>query len=151
MLLFVVHENKNNTFWLGNFFSTFKGISHTGVSFFLLTELSISYTWAMLEDSQCRELLLQAFRQRCIFDRKVLSDDTREISGHCQALEQMARWGRKRKGAVKWDHLLYNNVTFWNWKISAVLCVAGKQRWKCCLRISLPAAVMVTTSTPKLQ
>eukprot|EP00064_Thunnus_orientalis_P011169 superscaffoldBa00001586_g11199 len=54
-------------------------------------EQSISCTWTKVEDSQRRKLLLQAFRQRCISDRKVLSDDTQEISGHCQALEQMVR------------------------------------------------------------
>lgn len=54
-------------------------------------EQSISHTWAQVEDSRRRELLLQAFRQRCILDRKVLSDDTHKISRHCQALEQMAR------------------------------------------------------------
>ncbi|XP_053178110.1 HAUS augmin-like complex subunit 5 [Scomber japonicus] len=54
-------------------------------------EQSIGCTWTKVEDSQHRKLLLQAFRQRCVFDRKVLSDDTQEISGHCQALEQMVR------------------------------------------------------------
>ncbi|GAA6214073.1 HAUS augmin-like complex subunit 5 [Lates japonicus] len=54
-------------------------------------EQSISRTWAQVEDSQRRELLLQAFRQRCILGCKMLSDDTQKISGHCQALEQMAR------------------------------------------------------------
>ncbi|XP_032381055.1 HAUS augmin-like complex subunit 5 [Etheostoma spectabile] len=54
-------------------------------------EQSISRTWAEVEDSRRRELLLQAFRQRCILGRKVLSDDTQTLSEHCQALEQMAR------------------------------------------------------------
>ncbi|XP_041791671.1 HAUS augmin-like complex subunit 5 [Chelmon rostratus] len=54
-------------------------------------EQSISRTWAQAEDSRRRELLLQAFRRRCILDRKVLSDDTQKISAHCQALEQMAK------------------------------------------------------------
>lgn len=54
-------------------------------------EQSIGRTWAQVEDSQRRELLLQAYRQRCILGRKVLSDGTHKISGHCQALEQMAR------------------------------------------------------------
>uniref|UniRef100_A0A8C4HQK9 HAUS augmin-like complex subunit 5 n=1 Tax=Dicentrarchus labrax TaxID=13489 RepID=A0A8C4HQK9_DICLA len=54
-------------------------------------EQSISRTWAQVEDSQRRELLLQAFRQRCILGRQVLADDTQKISEHCQALEQMAR------------------------------------------------------------
>uniref|UniRef100_A0A667X179 HAUS augmin-like complex, subunit 5 n=1 Tax=Myripristis murdjan TaxID=586833 RepID=A0A667X179_9TELE len=54
-------------------------------------EQSISRTWAQVEESQHRELLLQAFRQRCIMDRKVLSDDTCKISGHCEALEQLAK------------------------------------------------------------
>lgn len=71
--------------------SIFKVISHASVFYYLLTEQSISRTWAQVEDSQRRELLLQAFRQRCILGRKLLSDDTQKISGHCQALEQMAR------------------------------------------------------------
>ncbi|XP_040896412.1 HAUS augmin-like complex subunit 5 [Toxotes jaculatrix] len=54
-------------------------------------EQSINRTWAQVEDSRCRELLLQAFRQRCILGGKMLSDDTQKISRHCQALEQMAR------------------------------------------------------------
>ncbi|XP_031719860.1 HAUS augmin-like complex subunit 5 [Anarrhichthys ocellatus] len=54
-------------------------------------EQSISCTWAQVEDSQRRELLLQAFRQRCILGRKVLSGDTQKINGHCQAMEQIAR------------------------------------------------------------
>ncbi|KAM6922117.1 HAUS augmin-like complex subunit 5 [Xenentodon cancila] len=54
-------------------------------------ERSISHTWAQMEDSQRRELLLQAFRHRCIMGCKVLSDDMQKISGHGQALEQMAR------------------------------------------------------------
>ncbi|KAG8003681.1 HAUS augmin-like complex subunit 5 [Nibea albiflora] len=54
-------------------------------------EQSISHTWAQVEDSQRRELLLHAFKQRCILDRKELSDDAQKISGHCQTLEQMAR------------------------------------------------------------
>nr|XP_020468631.1 HAUS augmin-like complex subunit 5 [Monopterus albus]XP_020468632.1 HAUS augmin-like complex subunit 5 [Monopterus albus]XP_020468634.1 HAUS augmin-like complex subunit 5 [Monopterus albus] len=54
-------------------------------------EQSISRIWAQVEDSRRRELLLQAFRQRCILGREVLSDDTHKISGHCKVLEQMAR------------------------------------------------------------
>ncbi|TDH08559.1 hypothetical protein EPR50_G00098850 [Perca flavescens] len=54
-------------------------------------EQSISRTWTQVEDSRRRELLLQAFRQHCILGRKVLSDDTLTVSGHSQALEQMAR------------------------------------------------------------
>ncbi|XP_041647552.1 HAUS augmin-like complex subunit 5 [Cheilinus undulatus] len=54
-------------------------------------EQSISRTWAKVEDSQHRELLLHAFKQRCISDRKVLSDDTQKISGNYQALEQASR------------------------------------------------------------
>ncbi|XP_061594258.1 HAUS augmin-like complex subunit 5 [Cololabis saira] len=52
---------------------------------------SISHTWDQMEDSQRRELLLQAFRHRCISGSKVLSDDMQKISGHGQALDQMAR------------------------------------------------------------
>ncbi|KAK2835529.1 hypothetical protein Q5P01_016013 [Channa striata] len=54
-------------------------------------EKSISHTWTQVEDCQRRELLLQAFRKRCIQARKVLSDDMQNISEHCQVLEQMAR------------------------------------------------------------
>ncbi|XP_029285667.1 HAUS augmin-like complex subunit 5 [Cottoperca gobio] len=54
-------------------------------------EQSISRTWAQVEDSRRRELLLQAFRQRCIVGRNGLSDDTQKISGHCQTLEKMTR------------------------------------------------------------
>ncbi|KAK5870349.1 hypothetical protein PBY51_024992 [Eleginops maclovinus] len=54
-------------------------------------EQSVSRTWAQVEDSQRRELLLQAFRQRCIKGCQELSDDTQKVSGHCQILEQMAR------------------------------------------------------------
>lgn len=68
-----------------------KVIPDTSVFSYLLTEQSISRTWAQVEDSRRRELLLQAFRQRCVLGRKVLSHDTQNISGHCQALEQMAR------------------------------------------------------------
>ncbi|XP_068447538.1 HAUS augmin-like complex subunit 5 [Clinocottus analis] len=54
-------------------------------------EQSVSHTWAQVEDSRRRELLLQAFRQRCILGRNVLSGDTQKINEHCQALEQIAR------------------------------------------------------------
>ncbi|KAI4789553.1 hypothetical protein KUCAC02_035169 [Chaenocephalus aceratus] len=54
-------------------------------------EQSVSRTWAQVEDSRRREMLLQAFRQRCIVGRQELSDDTQKISGHCQTLEQMSR------------------------------------------------------------
>ncbi|KAF3834726.1 hypothetical protein F7725_027284 [Dissostichus mawsoni] len=54
------------------------------------TEQSVSRTWAQVEDSRRRELVLQAFRQRCIVGRQELSDDTQKISGHCQTLEQMS-------------------------------------------------------------
>ncbi|KAM9848363.1 HAUS augmin-like complex subunit 5 [Aulostomus maculatus] len=53
-------------------------------------EQSIGSTWAQVEDSQRRKLLLQAFRQRSISGRRALSDDIQEVSGHCQELEQMA-------------------------------------------------------------
>ncbi|XP_029356196.1 HAUS augmin-like complex subunit 5 isoform X2 [Echeneis naucrates] len=59
-------------------------------------EESISRTWAQVEDSQRRELLLQAFRRHCILGSKMLSEDTQKIRDHCQALEQIAR-----KGAVE--------------------------------------------------
>ncbi|KAF7667820.1 hypothetical protein LDENG_00042980 [Lucifuga dentata] len=54
-------------------------------------EQSISHTWAQVEDSQCRELLLQAFKQRCVIGRNVLSDDTQKISRHCQDLQQTTK------------------------------------------------------------
>ncbi|XP_059197208.1 HAUS augmin-like complex subunit 5 [Centropristis striata] len=54
-------------------------------------EKSINRTWAQVEDSKRRELLLQAFRQGCTLGSKVLSDDMQKISGHCQSLEQMAK------------------------------------------------------------
>ncbi|XP_061540636.1 HAUS augmin-like complex subunit 5 isoform X1 [Phycodurus eques] len=54
-------------------------------------EQSISSTWAQVEDSQGRNLLLQAFKQRCVSGRKMLSSNTQKISGYCRALEQMAR------------------------------------------------------------
>uniref|UniRef100_A0A8C5I680 HAUS augmin-like complex subunit 5 n=1 Tax=Gouania willdenowi TaxID=441366 RepID=A0A8C5I680_GOUWI len=69
-------------------------------------EQSISGTWAQVEDCQHRELLLQAFRQRCIVGRKVLSDDAHKISGHCKALEQMAK---KAETDVLFDSAPPNN------------------------------------------
>ncbi|XP_040040100.2 HAUS augmin-like complex subunit 5 [Gasterosteus aculeatus] len=54
-------------------------------------EQSISRTWAQVEDSRRRELLMQAYRQRCILGRRVLSADTQKVNGHCQALEELAR------------------------------------------------------------
>ena len=45
----------------------------------------------MVEENQRRELLLQAFKQRCMNERHVLSEDTRKISGHSQVLEQLSR------------------------------------------------------------
>ncbi|XP_045899329.1 HAUS augmin-like complex subunit 5, partial [Micropterus dolomieu] len=65
-------------------------------------EQSISRTWAKVEDSRRRDLLLQAFSQRSIMGRTVLSDDTQKISGHCQALELMAR---KAEVEVLFDNL----------------------------------------------
>ncbi|XP_029606899.1 HAUS augmin-like complex subunit 5 isoform X3 [Salmo trutta] len=54
-------------------------------------EESINWSWGMVEENQCRELLLQAFKQRCMKERHVLSEDTRKISGHSQVLEQLSR------------------------------------------------------------
>ncbi|KAL6107943.1 haus5 [Pungitius sinensis] len=54
-------------------------------------EQSISRTWAQVEDSRRRELLMQAYRQRCILGRRVLSAGTQKVNGHCQALEEIAR------------------------------------------------------------
>lgn len=69
----------------------YKAISDPDVFYYLPTEQSISCTWAQVEDSRRRELLLQAFKQRCIAGQKLLSDSTQKISGHCQALEQIAK------------------------------------------------------------
>uniref|UniRef100_A0A8C2X082 HAUS augmin-like complex, subunit 5 n=1 Tax=Cyclopterus lumpus TaxID=8103 RepID=A0A8C2X082_CYCLU len=54
-------------------------------------EQSVNRTWAQVEDSRRRALLLQAFRQRSSLGRRVLSGDMEKINGHCQALEQIAR------------------------------------------------------------
>ncbi|XP_054646224.1 HAUS augmin-like complex subunit 5 isoform X2 [Dunckerocampus dactyliophorus] len=54
-------------------------------------EQSITSTWAQVEDSQRRKLLLQAFRQSCVSGRMLLSSDIQALSGYCQTLEQMAR------------------------------------------------------------
>ncbi|KAM4628853.1 HAUS augmin-like complex subunit 5 [Polymixia lowei] len=53
-------------------------------------EQSISRTWAQVEENHRRELLLQAFRQRSTVGRQTLFEDTRQISGHCQALKHLA-------------------------------------------------------------
>uniref|UniRef100_A0A8C6QAT5 HAUS augmin like complex subunit 5 n=1 Tax=Nothobranchius furzeri TaxID=105023 RepID=A0A8C6QAT5_NOTFU len=52
-------------------------------------EQSVGQTWAQMEDSQSRELFLQAFRRHCTLNRNLLSDDVQKISSHCQVLEQM--------------------------------------------------------------
>eukprot|EP00063_Salmo_salar_P050056 XP_014024891.1 PREDICTED: HAUS augmin-like complex subunit 5 isoform X1 [Salmo salar] len=54
-------------------------------------EESINWSWGMVEENQRRELLLQAFKQRCMKERHVLSEDTRKISGRSQVLEQLSR------------------------------------------------------------
>ncbi|KAF6734866.1 HAUS augmin-like complex subunit 5 [Oryzias melastigma] len=54
-------------------------------------ERSISCIKGQIKDGQCRELILQAFRQRCSRGRQMLSDDVRKIDNHCQALEEIAR------------------------------------------------------------
>ncbi|XP_011472881.1 HAUS augmin-like complex subunit 5 [Oryzias latipes] len=54
-------------------------------------ERSISCIKGQIKDSQCRELILQAFRQRCSLGRQILSDDLKKIDGHCQGLEEIAR------------------------------------------------------------
>lgn len=59
--------------------------------FTFFTEQSISCTWAQVEDSHRRELLLQAFRQRCEMGHKILSDDTQKIIKHRQELEEIAK------------------------------------------------------------
>uniref|UniRef100_A0A1A8QAS4 HAUS augmin-like complex, subunit 5 n=1 Tax=Nothobranchius rachovii TaxID=451742 RepID=A0A1A8QAS4_9TELE len=52
-------------------------------------EQSVGQTWAQMEDSQSRELFLQAFRRHCTLNCNLLSDDVQKISSHCQVLEQM--------------------------------------------------------------
>lgn len=64
---------------------------YTQQCFVFLTEQSIDQTWTQVEDSHRRELVLQAFRQRCIMGQKLLRDDASKIEEHCQALEQMAK------------------------------------------------------------
>uniref|UniRef100_M4AWP6 HAUS augmin-like complex, subunit 5 n=1 Tax=Xiphophorus maculatus TaxID=8083 RepID=M4AWP6_XIPMA len=54
-------------------------------------EQSINRIWVQIEENQTRELLLKAFRQRSVSNRKVLSDDVQKINYHCLVLEQMAR------------------------------------------------------------
>ncbi|KAM4738932.1 HAUS augmin-like complex subunit 5 [Anableps anableps] len=54
-------------------------------------EQSINRIWVQIEENQTRELLLKAFRQHCVSNRKLLSDDVQKIGGHCLVLEQMAR------------------------------------------------------------
>ncbi|XP_057697455.1 HAUS augmin-like complex subunit 5 [Corythoichthys intestinalis] len=54
-------------------------------------ERSISSTWAEVEDSQCRSLLLHAFKQRCVSSRKILSSDIQVVCGFRRALELLAR------------------------------------------------------------
>ncbi|XP_028260226.1 HAUS augmin-like complex subunit 5 [Parambassis ranga] len=54
-------------------------------------EQCISNTWAQVEDTQHRELLLQGFGQRSLSARKVLSDDMQKITEHCKAVEEMTR------------------------------------------------------------
>lgn len=118
------------------------------------TEQSISQTWAHMEDNQRRELLLQAFRQRCILSRKVLSDDVQGISVHCQSLEQMARYSKNIYFCIlKWGKKESRSFSFTN-HVTVYFCVcvfiAEKQKLRCCL-ISLPAAEMMTVSIPKWQ
>ncbi|CAB1324248.1 unnamed protein product [Coregonus sp. 'balchen'] len=59
----------------------------------LVTEVeeSINRSWEMVEENQRRELLLQAFKQRCMKERHSLSEDTCKIIGHYQVLEQLSR------------------------------------------------------------
>ncbi|KAK5623880.1 hypothetical protein CRENBAI_001493 [Crenichthys baileyi] len=54
-------------------------------------EQSINRMWVQIEENQTRELLLRAFRQRRVFNRKILSDDVQKINGHCLVLDQMSR------------------------------------------------------------
>lgn len=75
-------------------------------------EQSINRIWVQIEENQTRELLLKAFRQRSVFNRKVLSDDVQKISDHCLVLEQMARkaetevlFGDEPSSAIAGDNL----------------------------------------------
>ncbi|XP_028856160.1 HAUS augmin-like complex subunit 5 [Denticeps clupeoides] len=54
-------------------------------------EQSVSESWARYEESRSRELLLQAFRQRCVEDRHRLSADTNVYSTRRHFLEQLSR------------------------------------------------------------
>ncbi|XP_056133586.1 HAUS augmin-like complex subunit 5 [Lampris incognitus] len=79
-------------------------------------EHAINCTWAQGEESRRRELLLQAFRQRCFMDRQVLREDTCKISGHCQAMEELARraevdmlFGSTPFNCSGEDHLAYSS------------------------------------------
>ena len=55
------------------------------------TEQSISRTWAQVEGSQRRELLLQAFRQQCSVGHQAVREDTSKIRRQCQNVEQLAK------------------------------------------------------------
>ncbi|XP_077463307.1 HAUS augmin-like complex subunit 5 [Stigmatopora argus] len=54
-------------------------------------ERSIKSTLAQVEDNHCRNLLLQAFKQRCVSNRKMLSSDVEELCDFHQALEVLAK------------------------------------------------------------
>uniref|UniRef100_A0AAY4ATR1 HAUS augmin-like complex subunit 5 n=1 Tax=Denticeps clupeoides TaxID=299321 RepID=A0AAY4ATR1_9TELE len=55
-------------------------------------EQSVSESWARYEESRSRELLLQAFRQRCVEDRHRLSADTNVYSTRRHFLEQLSSY-----------------------------------------------------------
>uniref|UniRef100_A0A3P9HKJ3 HAUS augmin-like complex, subunit 5 n=1 Tax=Oryzias latipes TaxID=8090 RepID=A0A3P9HKJ3_ORYLA len=86
-------------------------------------ERSISCIKGQIKDSQCRELILQAFRQRCSLGRQILSDDVKKIDGHCQVHFKF-KWGlfllRSHLKNVSFDlifgkylllHFLYYSMT----------------------------------------
>ncbi|XP_053715627.1 HAUS augmin-like complex subunit 5 isoform X1 [Synchiropus splendidus] len=54
-------------------------------------EQSINCTWSQVQDSRTRDLLLQAFRQRCASGRMLLADDIQAVNGYYKTLEQMKR------------------------------------------------------------
>ncbi|KAJ8270556.1 hypothetical protein GJAV_G00116340 [Gymnothorax javanicus] len=54
-------------------------------------ERSVNESWAEDEDCRKRSVLLRAFRQCCAEERLSLSQHSRRIGGHCQALDQLSR------------------------------------------------------------
>lgn len=114
------------------------------------TERSIGRTWAQVEDADRRELLLQAFRQRCEGDRQTLTQDIHNISKHRQTLEQLAR----SQWAI-YMHLPPQKITFQfteNNNIWYYVCVwiTERPRSKCCLEMKRQTALQ-TSMGPTLR